>query len=99
MTHSHPHHNLKFRPVLTLSQIQNICALAQDNGSPESHSILKALIPIIAKIEVGAISPAYKLSEIAQAKQIERSERERYENDLMTSEESEAYESKILGIG
>jgi hypothetical protein len=98
----------KFRPVLTLEQISYITSLCQAslNGADIktvhneelSKSIKKVLVPMISKIEVGAINPAYKLSEIAIQKQAERSEQIRYESGEMSQEESDAYESKILGV-
>lgn len=97
------HSSVKFRPVLTLAQMQHIaemCHAAQhqeSDGYETSASILKVLVPMIAKIEVGAITPAYKLSEHHIAKQFDKSERERYESGLMGAEEELLYEAKILG--
>ena len=93
---AHLHALTKFRPVLTLEQIEYIIH-QMDRSAPEAKSVLKVLIPLVAKIEIGAISPAYKLSEIHAIKQAETSERVRYENDLMTPEEEAEYESKIFG--
>jgi hypothetical protein len=93
---AHLHALTKFRPVLTLEQIEHIIH-SMDRSQPEAKSVLKVLIPLVAKIEVGAINPAYKLSETHLIKQTERSERERYENDLMSPEEETEYESKIFG--
>jgi hypothetical protein len=104
---------LKFRPVLTLEQIKQIIYLTQEDDSfsdfagldPDSvntpeinKSIRRVLIPLLAKIEVGAINPAYKLSEIHAVKMAESAERQRYENDLMSPEEMLVYENKLLGI-
>jgi predicted transcriptional regulator len=95
---SSPNFNhLKFRPVLNLAQIRHITDLVSLDDSYISQSIKKVMIPLIAKIEVGAISPAYKLSEIHAQKLADSSERQRYENDLMSPEEQSAYELKILG--
>jgi hypothetical protein len=90
---------LKFRPVLTLEQIQYIISLCQcdDAGTTICHDIRKVLVPMVAKIEVGAINPAYKLSEINIQKQNESKERSRYENNEMSSEEESIYELKVLG--
>lgn len=88
--------NLKFRPVLTLAQIEHISEIMDD--SELGKSIKRVMIPMLAKIEVGAINPAYKLSETYALKLSERSERERYENDMMTPEEQLEYENKILGV-
>jgi len=92
------HSLVKFRPVLTLAQIKHIVNLTGITESPEDISIRKVLIPILAKIEVGAINPAYKISEIQLIKNQEKSERERYENGLMSAQEEMDYESKILGV-
>ena len=98
----------KFRPVLTLEQISYITSLCQASLSGAdiktvhseelSKSVKKVLVPMISKIEVGAINPAYKLSEIQVMKNQERAEQLRYENGEMSQEESDAYESKILGV-
>jgi hypothetical protein len=90
--------HLKFRPVLTFTQITDMCALCKSTGSPESLSILKVLIPLIAKIEIGAINPAYKLSETHALKMTEASERQKYEQGMMTAQEEMDYETKILGV-
>lgn len=98
----------KFRPVLTLEQISYIAAICtvdmSDSQGAETYnrdlsmSIRKVLFPMIAKVEVGAINPAYKLSEIQVMKNQERAEQIRYESGEMSQEESDAYESKILGV-
>lgn len=108
MTHEVNHKLTKFRPVLTLEQITYITALCHaslNNGnvsdvfdSDMSASVKKVLVPMIAKVEVGAINPAYKLSETQIIKNAERSERMRYENDLMSPEEVVEYENKLLGV-
>jgi hypothetical protein len=96
------HKLVKFRPVLTLAQLQDIANMARENEAnssyPEASSILKVIVPMIAKVEVGAINPAYKISEIALQKTKDKNDRERYENGLMSSEEEMEYESKILGV-
>lgn len=92
------HNNVKFRPVLSLSQIRHITAILTSETDSVSKSIIRVMVPMIAKIEVGAINPAYKLSEIHQAKQIEKSEAARYNNGEMSDSEESEYESKIMGI-
>ena len=89
---------LKFRPQFTLPQIKHILALTGINETPRDIEIRKILVPMVAKIEVGAINPSYKLSETKIIKDAERNERERYENDLKSQEEIVAYENKILGV-
>ena len=92
-------HNLvKFRPVLTLSQLQHIAYLCKQDENSVTQGILKVVVPMIAKVEVGAINPAYKLSETHIQKQAEIAERQRYENNLMTPEEEARYEATIMGI-
>jgi predicted transcriptional regulator len=88
----------KFRPVLTLQQLTRIASLVSQSTTPIDIEIKRICVPLIAKIEVGAINPAYKLSAIYAAKQEETSERQRYENDMMSPAEMEAYENKILGV-
>ena len=88
----------KFRPVLTLSQIRHIIELTGIHENPVDIELRKILIPMVAKIEVGAINPAYKLSETHAIKQAQIAERQRYENDLMTPEEESDYELKIMGL-
>ena len=98
------HSLVKFRPVITLAQITHIINLTHTDDQMTGQNIeankdiRKILVPMVAKIEVGAISPAYKLSEIQIIKSQEKNERERYENGLMSSEEEMIYESKILGV-
>ena len=99
---------LKFRPVLTQEQITYITTLCRasldgDNALKYvdpilSQSITRVLVPLLAKIDVGAISPAYVISPESEQKRMDGEARYRYENDLMSAEESEAYESKILGV-
>lgn len=99
-----PSNLLKFRPVLTLAQITYLLDRVAYKGStlPLSEemeaSIRRVLVPLIAKIEVGAINPAYKLSETHALKQAESSQRTRYENGEMSAQEEADYEAKILGV-
>jgi hypothetical protein len=93
------HAKVKFRPVLTLAQITTIVHQFQPLVDEESRSILKVLVPMIAKIEVGAINPAYKLSEHKIIKDTETAQRVRYESGMMSTEEEASYESQILGLG
>jgi hypothetical protein len=93
-----PSNLLKFRPVLTLEQLRHIICLTGIKEDDMDVSIRRVLIPLLAKIEVGAINPAYKLSETHAIKQAETTERQRYERGEMTLEEETTYESKILGV-
>ena len=98
------HSLLKFRPVFTLEQIQYITHLCGPIGTTieqdaeMEQSIRRVLIPMIAKIEVGAINPSYKLSEIHAAKMADAEQRKRYEEDRMSPEEMLEYENKLLGV-
>lgn len=96
------HMTHKFRPVLTLEQIMHLSNLCRANEAGQdqhlSLSCLKVLVPIVAKIEVGAINPAYKLSETHQLKLSESQRRKDYENGHMTPEQEQAYETEILGL-
>ena len=98
MSKSVDHSLVKFRPVLTAKQISDICGLCNAHESSETKSILKVLVPILAKIEVGAINPAYKLSEIHQQKQTQKSEHDKYVSGSMTPEEESEYEARMMGI-
>lgn len=89
--------NLKFRPVLSLEQINHIID-AMTHSDPLTISIRRVLIPLVAKIEVGAISPAYKLSETHALKMAESDANKRYQSGEMTPEEEAEYEAKILGV-
>lgn len=95
---SNPHPHTKYRPAFTLTQLVRMADLVSQSEREDDIAIKRILVPLIAKVEVGAISPAYKLSEIHAAKQHEKSQRERYENDLMSPEESQEYESSVLGV-
>jgi predicted transcriptional regulator len=81
-----------------LEQIQTIVHQFRPLDDEQSKSIVRVLVPMIAKIETGAINPAYKLSEIHAQKQIERTESTRYNNGEMTAQEEAIYEAKIMGI-
>ena len=97
-----PSNLLKFRPVLTLSQLRTIARMCQANEAsslyPDATSILHVVVPMIAKVEVGAINPAYKLSETHALKTQETLMRTRYENGEMSAQEEADYEAKILGV-
>jgi hypothetical protein len=92
----------KFRPVLTHSQLLYILDLTSHNpdkrDAGKDSEIQKVIIPMLAKISVGAITPAYSISPEAEQKRIESDLRKRYENDEMSPEEQADYESKILGF-
>ena len=100
--------SIKFRPVLTQEQISYLATLCHasltaDNAKDfidqrMSESIRRVFVPLLAKIDVGAISPAYVISPESVAKREAGEARYRYENDLMSPEESSEYESKILGV-
>lgn len=96
------HMMVKFRPVLTLAQLQDIAQMARVHEAnidfPHATSILRVIVPMIAKVETGAISPAYKLSETHLIKQKEKSDADRYNAGLMTQDEEMEYEAKILGV-
>ena len=89
----------KFRPVLTLSQLQHIAHSLRDAEDEISQSIIRVVVPMIAKVEVGAISPAYKLSETHALKQEQLSRQRAYESGHMSPEQEAAYEAEILGLG
>lgn len=91
--------HLKFRPVLNLIQLTRIADLVSQSDSYVDKSIKKVIVPMISKIEVGAINPAYSLSESYLQKQSAKSEQERYESGTMSPEEEAKYENKILGLG
>jgi hypothetical protein len=69
--------------------------------NPESElgkSVIKVLVPMIAKVEVGAISPAYTLSETHAIKSLESARRISYESGTMSPEDEAKYEAEIMGI-
>ena len=101
----------KYRPALTLEQIEHInsiCLTELADGNCETEtpkSITRILTPLIAKIRGGTIQPAYKIAQstidsakITSDKNDAKSEQYRYENDLMSQYEQDAYEAKILGM-
>jgi hypothetical protein len=87
----------KFRPVLTLTQITRIADLVSQSTDPTDISIKRVMVPMIAKVETGAISPAYLLSQTHQLKQEQLSRQRAYESGHMTPEQESAYEAEILG--
>lgn len=94
----------KFRPVLTLEQLQYIAHLCTNILDERDlyelrmkEQLRKVVVPMIAKVETGAISPAYKLSQTHQLKQEQLSRQRAYESGHMTPEQEAAYEAEILG--
>ena len=51
---------LKYRPVLTSTQIAHVITLCKKDLSGESLSVISTLAPFMAKIENNGITPAYK---------------------------------------
>lgn len=51
--------NKRYRPSLTVSEIEHAILLAKSNPSDASYSLLSRLVPFLAKITVGSISAAY----------------------------------------
>lgn len=104
----HPSGQLvKYRPAFTLDQLTHIShAFQLDKENETSKSIVRILIPLLSKINSEIIEPAYKLAPPRIEKEIPKivkkptyhSDQYRYENDLMSVEEQNAYEAKILGI-
>lgn len=90
--------NVKFRPALTMAQLSHILSLLHDSESPIESGIKKVIVPLLAKIEIGAISPAYTLSEQHQAKIVKSKQATRYESGAMTPEEEASYERDVLGM-
>ena len=90
--------NLKFRPVLNIEQMTRIADLVSQSQSSLDLSIKRIVVVMLAKIEVGAINPAYRLSEIHAQKLSDLAMQRRYENDEMTPEEAAHYESTVLGV-
>ena len=93
------HMTHKFRPVLTLEQLFHISEHMRTLDDLVSKSIIRVVVPMIAKVEVGAISPAYKLSETHAIKQLEVARRRAYEEGIMSPAEEALFETEILGLG
>ena len=93
---------LKFRPVLTISQISYILDLTSHNpdkrDAGKDAELKKVIVPLLAKINVGAITPSYSISPETEKKKIDLEMRARYNDGLMSPEEEAEYESKILGV-
>lgn len=94
----------KYRPAFTLEQITHIANVLQSDMEDEtSKSIVRILVPLLAKISNEIIQPAYtlappKIEEKLVNRPTAQSEQYRYENDLMSPQEQETYEAKILGL-
>ena len=54
---------LKYRPVLTSTQIAHVITLCKKDLSGESLLVISTLAPFMAKIENNGITPAYKIQE------------------------------------
>lgn len=93
---------LKFRPVLTISQLNYILDLTSHNpdkrDAGKDAELKKILVPLLAKINVGAITPSYSISPETEKKKVDLELRSRYNDGLMSPEEEAEYESKILGV-
>lgn len=88
----------KFRPVLTSSQLTRISELVSQSSNPTDVEIKKIIVPMLAKISVGAIAPSYSISPESEQKRLDIEMRSRYNDGLMTPEEESRYEREILGI-
>jgi hypothetical protein len=97
MTTPMQNRGLKFRPVLTLSQMEYIVECLHDDQRELGKSVKRVLVPMLAKIEVGAITPAYKISEVHQIKMAKSELARRYESGEMSPDEESQYESELLG--
>ena len=93
---------LKFRPVLTISQLNYILDLTSHNpdkrDAGKDAELKKVIVPLLAKINVGAITPSYSISPETEKKKVDLELRARYNDGLMSPEEEAEYESKILGV-
>lgn len=98
MSYTNPHPNTKYRPSFNLEQIQHILSYTTDTSNPLDVQIRKVLIPLVSKIEIGAINPAYKITDLHTQKVIRKAETLRYEQNLMTPEEERDYERDVLGF-
>lgn len=91
---------LKYRPALTLHQIEHIASIMQvhvkdemgnvdtDEASREiSKSVVRILVPLISKVRNNLIQPAYALSSGA----IERAETKKVVEQVKISERTEQY--------
>lgn len=88
----------KFRPVLTSVQLTRISELVSQSSNPTDVEIKKIIVPMLAKISVGAITPSYSISPESEQKRLDIEMRSRYNDGLMTPEEESRYEREILGI-
>lgn len=88
----------KFRPVLTSSQLTRISELVSQSSDPTDVEIKKIIVPMLAKISVGAITPSYSISPESEQKRLDIEMRNKYNDGLMTPEEESRYEREILGI-
>lgn len=100
---------LKFRPPLSPSQVETIVSLilraqdrlpiCEDFDSNALNALKRIFVPLIAKIEVGAINPAYSISQRLEETRNAARETERYMKGEMTPEESLRFEANALGLG
>ena len=96
--------NVKYRPALTLEQITHITNILQTDMEDElSKSIVRVFVPLLAKISNEIIQPSYVIKPPKPETKVvhkasPHSEQYRYENDLMSPDEQDAYEAKILGL-
>lgn len=96
---------LKFRPSLTTEQISYLVVLCQQVTDPNDfyeermkHSIRRVCVPLLAKVEVGAINPSHTLSQRHADKLQVSAAQKRYDSGEMSAEEEREFEAKVLGI-
>lgn len=90
--------NSKYRPAFTIAHLQRMRDLTEVSEHITDQQIRKIVAPLLAKISMGITAPAYTQSQeaIDKAAAIERTYR--YNNNLMTDEETELYEIEVLGM-
>lgn len=91
----------KFRPVLTIEQINHICSLCLSNPSKESTSVIDTLGVFRYKIENGLVFSAYVQTKervnLESAFSLGDEKESRYIKGEMTQEERIKYETELLG--
>ncbi len=92
---------MKYRPYLTLPQIEYILMRIADHQDPEAIQIRLALQPLLFKASVGAVKGSYQPTPRKDLKDklgfTYQDEREaKYLNGEMTPEEEAEYEASLM---
>lgn len=89
--------NSKYRPAFNAAQLTRLAQLTELSDHITDLQIKRIVVPLLAKISMGVTAPAYTPTPENIAKMEANDKAYRFNNDLMSPEESAAYEIELLG--